>query len=43
MIKIRVTAAQKKKLAEAAKVDGMDAVGTWLRSLGLRRAGQVLS
>ncbi len=36
-IRIRVTAEQKRILAEAAEREGLE-VSTWLRSLGLRAA-----
>jgi uncharacterized protein (DUF1778 family) len=39
MIRIRVTADQKRVLAEAAERAGLD-VSAWLRVLGLREAGQ---
>lgn len=38
-IRIRVSAEHKKVLAEAAERAGLD-VSSWLRSLGLREAGQ---
>jgi len=38
MIRIRVTADQKRVMAEAAERAGLD-VSTWLRVLGLREAG----
>lgn len=42
LIKVRVTAKQKKTLIAAARRDGIDEVSTWLRSLGLRRAASIL-
>jgi len=39
MIRIRVTADQKRVLTEAAERTGLD-VSAWLRVLGLREAGQ---
>jgi uncharacterized protein (DUF1778 family) len=42
LIKIRVTADQKRLLVKAAKSEGMDEVSTWLRALGLRRAKEVV-
>jgi hypothetical protein len=39
MVRIRVSAGQKRLLVEAAERAGLD-VSTWLRVLGLREAGQ---
>lgn len=39
-IRVRLTAGQKKKLAEAATRAGLD-VSTWLRTIGLREAEHV--
>lgn len=40
VIKVRVSAAQKRALIAAAKRDGVDEVSSWLRALGLRAAAE---